>query len=99
MARRGRKHGPERFAGDLEIPGGFRSYLIDFVQWMRELHYSEHTVRHRRFDLGYFIAWCEERGIRTPQEVTRAILERYRGHVFGLRKRDGQPLAFGNQFK
>jgi integrase/recombinase XerD len=99
MARRGRKRGPERFAGDAAIPGGFRSYLIDFVQWMRELHYSEHTIRHRRIDLGYFIAWCEERSIRTPQEVTRAMLERYRAHVFGLRKADGQPLAFGNQFK
>lgn len=99
MARRGRKRAPERFAGDAAIAGGFRAYLIDFVQWMRELHYSEHTVRHRRIDLGYFIAWCEERSIRTPQEVTRAMLERYRGHVFGLRKTDGHPLAFGNQFK
>jgi integrase/recombinase XerD len=99
MARRGRKRGPERFAGDAEIAGGWRSYLVDFVQWMRELHYSEHTVRHRRIDLGYFIAWCEERSIRTPQEVTRAMLERYRGHVFALRKADGNPLAFGNQFK
>jgi integrase/recombinase XerD len=99
MARRGRKRTPERFAGDAEIAGGFRAYLIDFVQWMRELHYSEHTVRHRRIDLGYFVTWCEERSIRTPQEVTRAMLERYRGHVFGLRKADGHPLAFGNQFK
>jgi hypothetical protein len=38
MARRGRKRAPERFAGDAEIAGGFRAYLIDFVQWMRELH-------------------------------------------------------------
>jgi integrase/recombinase XerD len=99
MARRGRKAGPERFAGDITVAGGWRSYLVDFVQWMRTLHYSEHTVRHRRIDLGYFVTWCEERSIRTPQEVTRAMLERYRGHVFGLRKADGNPLAFGNQFK
>jgi integrase/recombinase XerD len=99
MARRGRKRAPERFAGDAAIAGGFRAYLVDFVQCMRELHYSEHTVRHRRIDLGYFVTWCEERSIRTPQEVTRAMLERYRGHVFGLRKADGNPLAFGNQFK
>jgi integrase/recombinase XerD len=99
MARRGRKPGPERFAGEAAIPGGFRAYLIEFVGWMRALHYSEHTVRHRRIDLGYFVSWCEDRGLRTPQEVSRAVLERYRAHVFALRKTDGHPLAFGNQFK
>ncbi len=92
--RPGKEPGSVRYAGDPTIQGGFRSYLIEFIDWQRALHYSEHTIKNHRIDLGYFIGWCEERGIRTPQEVTRAMLERYRQHVSAYRKTDGLPLSF-----
>ena len=54
-----------------------------------------HTVKNRRIELGYFIDWCEERSITRPDEVTRALLERYRQHVFHYRRKDnGTPLSF-----
>jgi integrase/recombinase XerD len=99
MARRGPKRQPVRYAGDPEIAGGFRPYLIDFVEWMRAMHFSEHTVRNRRIDAGYFVAWCEERSIATPSAVTRAHLERYRQHVYHYRKQNGLPLTFSCQHK
>lgn len=99
MARRGRKPGPVRYAGDPEVTGGFRPYLIDFVEWMRAMHFSEHTVKNRRIDAGYFVTWCEERSIATPNDVTRAHLERYRQHVYHYRKKDGNPLTFSCQHK
>jgi integrase/recombinase XerD len=96
----GKRPGPLRYAGDPEIAGGFRAYLVEFVESLRARHFSEHTVKNRRIDIGYFIDWCEERSIRTPQEVTRAILERYRGHVFHYRRKDnGAPLSFNCQGK
>jgi integrase/recombinase XerD len=50
--------------------------------------------------MGYFIDWCEERSIQRPDEVTRAILERYRQHVFTYRRKtDGAPLSFTTQGK
>lgn len=98
--RPGRQPGALRFAGDTTIQGGFRSYLIEFIDWQRAMHYSEHTVKNRRIDLGYFIDWCEERGVTTPHDVTRAILERYRQHVFAYRRKtDGLPLSFQCQGK
>ncbi|WP_426194223.1 site-specific tyrosine recombinase XerC [Massilia sp. DWR3-1-1] len=85
-------------AGDPAIAGGFHGHLVGFVDWLRAMRYSEHTIKTRRIDLGYFVDWCEERGVRTPQEVSRAMLERYRQYVFGYRRqRDGLPLSFNCQ--
>lgn len=85
-------------AGDPSIAGGFHGHLVGFIDWLRAMRYSEHTIKTRRIDLGYFIDWCEERGIRRPDEVTRAMLERYRQYVFAYRRqRDGQPLSFNCQ--
>ena len=98
--RPGKQPGPLRYAGDPETRGGFRSYLIEFIDWQRAMHYSEHTVKNRRIDIGYFIDWCEARSVNTPQDVTRAILERYRQYVFAYRRKtDGLPLSFQCQGK
>jgi hypothetical protein len=52
------------------------------------------SCKGRRIELGYFIDWCEERSITRPDEVTRALLERYRQHVFHYRRKDnGTPLT------
>jgi integrase/recombinase XerD len=67
---------------------------------MAARHFSAHTVRNRRIELGYFIDWCEERSIDRPEEVTRALLERYRQHIFHYRtRRAGAPLFFQTQSK
>ena len=98
--RPGKQPGPLRYAGDPETRGGFRPYLIEFTDWMGAMHYSAHTVKNRRIELGYFIDWCEERSITRPDEVTRALLERYRQHVFHYRRKDnGTPLSFQTQHK
>jgi integrase/recombinase XerD len=86
------------YAGDPAIEGGFHGHLVGFIDWLLAMRYSEHTVKTRRVDLGYFVDWCEERGIRTPAEVTRAMLERYRQYVFAYRRqRDGLPLSMNCQ--
>lgn len=59
--------------------------------------YSADTVRARRQSLRRFIAWCEERGIHQPADVTKAVLERYQRHLFYYRKADGAPLTLGSQ--
>lgn len=82
------------YAGDPEQVNGFHGYLIGYFDWMRAMNYSEHTIRTRKADINIFVEWCEERSIRTPQEVTRAMLERYRQAVFHYRRKvDGRPLA------
>jgi integrase/recombinase XerD len=98
--RPGKKPGALRVAGDPEMPAGFRGYLVEFIDWTAARQYSAMTVKARRIEVGYFIDWCEERGIRRPDEVTRAILERYRQHVFMYRRKtDGAPLSHQTQGK
>lgn len=98
--RPGKQPGPLRYAGDIETRGGFRSYLIEFIDWTRAMHYSETTVKNRRIEMGYFIDWCEERSVITPHDVTRAMLERYRQYIFTYRRKtDGMPLSVQTQGK
>ena len=99
-AKPGKKPGTLRVAGDPHVAGGFHAYLIEFVAWSAARQYSAQTVKARRIELGYFVDWCEPRGVVRPDEVTRAILERYRQHVFGWRRKsDGAALSQQTQAK
>ena len=98
--RPGKRPGPLHHAGDPEVQGGFRVHLIDCLEWHRARQFSADTIKNRRIELGYFIDWCEERSITNPSEVSRAMLERYRQHVFHYRRKDtGEPLSFQTQTK
>ena len=72
-------------------------YVAEYVEWMRALGRSEQTIESRERGLKRFIAWCDERGIEHPKDVTLAILERYQRHLFHYRKANGEPLTFGSQ--
>jgi integrase/recombinase XerD len=102
--RPGKPPAPLRVAGDPAITGGFHAYLAEFLDWSAALRFSTHTIKNRRIEVGYFIDWCEARSINRPDDVTRAVLEKYRQHVFHYRQQkkgpgQGQPLTFTCQAK
>ena len=98
--RPGKAPGAVRVAGDPETLGGFRGYVLDMLQWMAACAFSPMSIKARRIELGYFIDWCEERAVSRPDEVTRALLERYRQHVFNYRRKDtAGALSFQSQSK
>jgi integrase/recombinase XerD len=68
-------------------------YQAAFHEWEEIAGYSSHTIAHQRFAIARFIAWCAERGLDRPQDITRPILERYQRHVYHHRKPNGQPLS------
>lgn len=72
-------------------------YLNAHLEWMRVTGYSEGTVRTRRVAIRRFIAWCAERALNTPGEITKPILERYQRHLYYHRKSDGRPMTLGSQ--
>jgi len=72
-------------------------YLNEHLEWMRVSGYSEDTVRTRRVAIRRFIAWCAERALSTPGEITKPILERYQRHLYYHRKSDGRPMTLGSQ--
>jgi integrase/recombinase XerD len=71
--------------------------LEKHLEDLRVRNYSEYTVKNRRVHIGFFLDWCNERGLTEPVEVTRTVLESYQRHVFHYRKKNGEPLSFTGQ--
>ncbi len=82
---------------DRHDPQGLAAFVMRYLEWLRVHNYAGPTVESREVYLGYFVAWCTERGIATPREVTKPILERYQRSLYQWRKRDGSPLSFRGQ--
>jgi len=98
VARRGGRKKREP-VGDPSDPHGMATWLARYLEWLRSHNYSESTVGNRESYLTLFCAWCEERGIARPSEVTKPILERYQRHLYHYRKpANGQPLSFRSQY-
>jgi integrase/recombinase XerD len=72
-------------------------YVHEFLEWTRAIGRSDQTIDTGARALKRFIAWCDERGIDHPKDVTLAVLERYQRHLFHYRKPNGEPLTFGSQ--
>lgn len=73
------------------------AFLIEYLNWMQVKNYSPYTTRNRRIHLEFFLAWCGDRGLGEPGEITRPILERYQRYLFYYRKKNGQPLSVRTQ--
>ncbi len=100
LNRSGRRQGKRTFpkpVGDMSDPQGLPALLHKFVEAMRVLNFSDHTLTHHIRYLNFFLAWSADRGIMKPGEVTKPILERYQRWLFYYRKPDGDPLSFATQ--
>lgn len=73
-------------------------YMDAHFEWMLVTGYTAETVRARRIAIRRFIAWCDERGLHDPREITKPILDRYQRHLYYYRKADGAPLTIATQF-
>ena len=85
---------------ELQAPGdpqSLRAYALRYLDALETRHYSERTVEVRAHYLARFARWCDEREVHTPAEVTRALLERFVGHLHRLKRADGRPVGGGYQ--
>lgn len=98
MARIGHRKRPPRVAGAATDPHGMAAHLVSFLEQMAVRGYAKGTVHKHRVCVGYFIAWCEERGVVRPNEVTRPVLARYQRYLFHCRTAEGWPLSFRTQY-
>ena len=96
MPRRGERKpkAPPEGADDSQV---LHAWMQRYLEWLRVQNDSARTVENRQLYLGYCIAWCAERGITRPVEVTRPILERYQRMLFHYHKRSGYPLSSRSQ--
>jgi len=86
-------------AGDLRPldPAGMEAAIRDHLEWLRVHHYSETTIESRGYYLRRFAAWCAERSLLRPSEITRPVLERYQRWLFYSRRPDGRTLSSRTQ--
>ncbi|MCP4897526.1 MAG: site-specific tyrosine recombinase XerC [bacterium] len=70
-------------------PADLAAEVLRHLQWMRQRNYTERTVYEREGRLGDLVAWCSERGVTSPQELTHTVIELYQKHLTTRRKPDG----------
>jgi integrase/recombinase XerD len=80
---------------ELKNPSKMEIMIRRYLEWIGTRGYSATTVKGRRYDLSYFKQWCEDREINNPQEVSRAVLERYQSylHYSQNKTKKGQKLS------
>lgn len=78
-------------------PDSLSAWARRYVEALTVQHRSVNDVRTRRSKLAHFHAWCRERGIERPEQVTHAHMARFQAHLFRYRKLDGQPLTINGQ--
>lgn len=83
--------------GDRSDPDGFPVLVEGFCEWLAVRGYSPATVGRYHVSLALFADWATERGVESPAEVTRPVVERYQRHLFHLRQPSGRPLTFRSQ--
>lgn len=78
-------------------PDSLAAWIRRYVEALRIQHRSQADQKTRRSRLAHFNAWCSERGIARPQEVTHAHVERFQRHLFLYRKANAAPMAINGQ--
>lgn len=83
--------------GSIEDPHSFTKRVLQYLQALEVLGYSESTIKHRRRHLIVFLRWCAERSLARPNEVTLPILERYQRYLFYKRDIKGRASGLASQ--
>jgi integrase/recombinase XerD len=78
-------------------PEGLSALTEAHLEWMRSRNYSDATLVNRAAYLRRFVAWCADRGLARPSEITKPILERYQRSLYLHRRHDGRPISFRSQ--
>lgn len=97
MPRQGHYGERRRLLEAPSAPDGMAAWMRRYLDALTTQGYSEELLRARRQTLAVFLAWCNERGLTRPAEITLPILERYQRFLFQQRKADGSPLSLRGQ--
>ncbi|AQH01657.1 recombinase XerD [Burkholderia sp. KK1] len=97
MRKRKTPRAPLPVIGPADDPQSLYHQMRQFLEWQRERNYSEMGIKNRETNLRAFVAWCDERGLIRPQEVTRPVIERYQRYLFLYRQKNGEPLSGRSQ--
>jgi integrase/recombinase XerD len=97
-ARRATECPPRPRKIDPSAGNPLHGYVRAFTEHTTSVGLAASTAFTRSRNLTQFVQWAHERGIQSPGEVTRPVLQRYQRHLYLSRKRDGQPLSLSSQY-
>jgi len=76
----------------------FYPYLLKYNDTMLLRGYSNATLNRRDSDTRRFIAWCDERSLGHPNQITKPMLERYQRYLYHYRQEHNhRPLSPSSQ--
>lgn len=75
------------------------SLVTAYVEALKVRGVSEPTAEKYGWILKRFVAWCHERGLVHPVEVSRPVLERYQRGLYYYRSPKGAPLTVRSQYQ
>jgi len=75
-----------------------RAFAEMFYEWLKEMNFSHSTILNRKYHFRRFIAWCEDRGVTRPQEVSQELIERFQKYIYRYRsEKTGETYSFTAQ--
>ena len=93
-----RRRGPKIPTEPAATKGSMRADMQAYHQWMREMNYSNHTIKNHRCFFKKFLDWCEDRGVNRSKEVTQGLIERYQKSLYQARDEEsGAPMTVNSQ--
>ncbi len=95
----------EKKGGYAAAPDGFdrsrsdtlASLIDEWFRRMEERAYSPRSIEAHKWALRTFVRWAEERDLRTPEAITKPILESFQRWLFRYRQENGKPLGVTTQ--
>lgn len=78
-------------------PESLAAWIRRYLDVLAAQHRSVADQRTRRSRLVLFHAWCTERSIEKPADVTHRHIERFQSYLFRYRKKNGEPMAINGQ--
>jgi len=82
---------------DTNNPDSMYFHVLRFIQHSETINMADSTIYSRKYSIRLFIIWCYERGLTTPNEITKLIIERYQRSLFLQRNSNGEPMGVACQ--
>lgn len=79
------------------MTSAIRTEAALFCDAMRVRGHSKASLQHKTLALERFAAWCAERDVMHPVDVTRPLMERYQRFLFEYRRDDDTGLTLATQ--
>jgi integrase/recombinase XerD len=83
--------------GSPENPRSWESLISAYLEWRAVHHFAASARKSIESNLRMFGSFCCQRGLESPVEVAREVIERYQGYLFRLRTTNDRPLSVRTQ--